>query len=69
MDFVPEESPIKVDHIVVNKETFYMLASVTMADLPGVDSRLVPPPRPFPSLSELAFPVSPRLQSPYCRAI
>ncbi|CAL9100522.1 unnamed protein product [Musa acuminata var. zebrina] len=69
MDFVPDESPIKVEHIVVNKETLYMLASLTMADLPGVDSGLVPPPRPFPPLSELAFPVSARLQSPFWRAI
>ncbi|URE06487.1 hypothetical protein MUK42_34405 [Musa troglodytarum] len=63
MDFVPDESPIKVEHIVVKKETFYMLASLTTADFPSVDSRPVSPPRPFPPLNELAFPVSARLQS------
>lgn len=37
MDFVPDESEIKVDRIPVDKETLEMLASIGMADLPGVE--------------------------------
>ena len=36
MDFVPEFSAIKTDHIEVDKETIDMLASLGMADLPGL---------------------------------
>ncbi|PWA55102.1 40S ribosomal protein S17 [Artemisia annua] len=36
MDFVPEESAIKVDRIEVDKETIEMLAMLGMAELPGV---------------------------------
>jgi len=40
MDFVPEESAIKVDQIEVDKETLEMLASIGMADLPGVEKQV-----------------------------
>ncbi|XP_076899810.1 small ribosomal subunit protein eS17-like [Bidens hawaiensis] len=36
MDFVPDESAIKVDNIEVDKETIELLASLGMSDLPGV---------------------------------
>ena len=36
MDFVPDESAIKVDRIEVDKETLDMLASLGMGDLPGL---------------------------------
>ncbi|XP_068651501.1 small ribosomal subunit protein eS17-like [Aristolochia californica] len=36
MDFVPDESAIKVDNIEVDKETMDMLQALGMADLPGV---------------------------------
>lgn len=36
MDFVPDESAIKTDHIEVDKETIALLASLGMSDLPGV---------------------------------
>jgi small subunit ribosomal protein S17e len=37
MDFVPEKSALEVDEIRVDKETMEMLATLGMADLPGVD--------------------------------
>ncbi|GKD26785.1 40S ribosomal protein S17-like protein, partial [Tanacetum coccineum] len=36
MDFVPEESAIKVDRIEVDKETIEMLGMLGMSELPGV---------------------------------
>ncbi|KAL3623430.1 40S ribosomal protein S17 [Castilleja foliolosa] len=36
MDFVPEESAIKVDRIEVDQETVDLLESLGMKDLPGV---------------------------------
>ncbi|XP_042512711.1 40S ribosomal protein S17-like [Macadamia integrifolia] len=36
MDFVPDESTIKIDNIEVDKETIDMLTALGMADLPGV---------------------------------
>ncbi|URE41993.1 40S ribosomal protein [Musa troglodytarum] len=39
MDFVPDESAIKVDQIVVDKETMDMLTTLGMADLPGVEKQ------------------------------
>ncbi|KAI3826302.1 hypothetical protein L1987_00348 [Smallanthus sonchifolius] len=36
MDFVPDESTIKTDHIEVDKETIELLASLGMSELPGV---------------------------------
>ncbi|EPS65681.1 hypothetical protein M569_09097, partial [Genlisea aurea] len=36
MDFVPDESAIKVDSIEVDKETVDLLESLGMKDLPGV---------------------------------
>ncbi|KAM1650695.1 hypothetical protein ACFXTN_003373 [Malus domestica] len=36
MDFVPEESAIKIDKISVDKETLDMLSALGMADMPGV---------------------------------
>ncbi|XP_009372538.2 40S ribosomal protein S17-4-like [Pyrus x bretschneideri] len=36
MDFVPEESAIKIDEISVDKETIDMLSALGMADMPGV---------------------------------
>ncbi|KAL8517706.1 hypothetical protein ACS0TY_015803 [Phlomoides rotata] len=36
MDFVPDESAIKVDHIEVDQETVDLLESLGMKDLPGV---------------------------------
>ncbi|KAG6506977.1 40S ribosomal protein S17-like [Zingiber officinale] len=50
MDFVPDESAIKVDHIEVDKETLDMLASLGMPDLPGVEKQAdAPAPPAFPS--------------------
>ena len=37
MDFVPEKSALEVEEIRVDKETMEMLASLGMADLPGVE--------------------------------
>ncbi|KAJ6831321.1 40S ribosomal protein S17-like [Iris pallida] len=37
MDFVPDESTIKVDRIEVDRETLDMLAAIGMEDLPGVE--------------------------------
>ncbi|CAN6307580.1 unnamed protein product [Urochloa humidicola] len=37
MDFVPEKSALEVEEILVDKETMEMLASLGMADLPGVE--------------------------------
>ncbi|KAM1349214.1 hypothetical protein PS2_003330 [Malus domestica] len=36
MDFVPEESAIKIDKISVDKETLDMLSTLGMVDMPGV---------------------------------
>ncbi|KAI3683679.1 hypothetical protein L1987_84191 [Smallanthus sonchifolius] len=36
MDFVPDESAIKIDHIEVDKETIELLASLGMSEFPGV---------------------------------
>ncbi|GMP49752.1 hypothetical protein CsSME_00016629 [Camellia sinensis var. sinensis] len=36
MDFVPDESAIKTDHIEVDKETIDLLASLGMSEMPGV---------------------------------
>ncbi|KAA8518488.1 hypothetical protein F0562_015962 [Nyssa sinensis] len=36
MDFVPEESAIKIDRIEVDKETIDLLASLGMSEMPGV---------------------------------
>nr|GMD42900.1 40S ribosomal protein S17 [Ipomoea batatas] len=36
MDFVPEESAIKIDRIEVDQETIDLLAAMGMSDLPGV---------------------------------
>ncbi|KAJ0612746.1 putative ribosomal protein S17e [Helianthus annuus] len=36
MDFVPDESAIRVDNIEVDKETIELLASLGMSELPGV---------------------------------
>ncbi|KAK5802491.1 hypothetical protein PVK06_030086 [Gossypium arboreum] len=36
MDFVPDESAIKVDQIEVDKETLYMLSVLGMSDIPGL---------------------------------
>ncbi|WCJ40019.1 40S ribosomal protein S17 [Euphorbia peplus] len=36
MDFVPEESAIKIDEIKVDKETIDMLAALGMSDFPGL---------------------------------
>ncbi|KAK1303263.1 40S ribosomal protein S17 [Acorus calamus] len=36
MDFVPDESAIRIDNIQVDQETLDMLATLGMADLPGV---------------------------------
>ncbi|KAJ3682321.1 hypothetical protein LUZ60_014894 [Juncus effusus] len=36
MDFVPEESALKVSEIAVDQETIDMLVALGMADLPGV---------------------------------
>ncbi|XP_020594225.1 40S ribosomal protein S17-3-like, partial [Phalaenopsis equestris] len=46
MDFVPEESDIKVDHIEVDSDTLDMLASIGMADLPGVEKMTEAPTAP-----------------------
>ncbi|KAL5721134.1 40S ribosomal protein S17 [Ranunculus cassubicifolius] len=42
MDFVPDESAIKIDHIEVDKETIDMLAALGMAELPGVVQQAEP---------------------------
>ncbi|KAL0911879.1 hypothetical protein M5K25_017810 [Dendrobium thyrsiflorum] len=42
MDFVPEESEIKVEHIEVDSDTLDMLASIGMAELPGVEKMTEP---------------------------
>ncbi|KAF9611889.1 hypothetical protein IFM89_036672 [Coptis chinensis] len=49
MDFVPEESAIKVETIEVDKETMDMLAALGMADLEGV-TRQAEPERNVPFL-------------------
>ncbi|KAL3536055.1 hypothetical protein ACH5RR_004516 [Cinchona calisaya] len=36
MDFVPEESAIKIDRIEVDKETIELLATMGMSELPGI---------------------------------
>ncbi|GFZ08900.1 ribosomal S17 family protein [Actinidia rufa] len=36
MDFVPEESAIKIDRIEVDKETIDLLAALGMSEMPGV---------------------------------
>jgi small subunit ribosomal protein S17e len=36
MDFVPDESALKIDAITVDKETMDLLSALGMADLPGV---------------------------------
>ncbi|KAI7725786.1 hypothetical protein M8C21_013957 [Ambrosia artemisiifolia] len=36
MDFVPDESAIKVDRIEVDKETIELLASLGMSEMPGI---------------------------------
>lgn len=36
MDFVPDESAIKMDDIQVDKETIEMLAAIGMGELPGL---------------------------------
>ncbi|KAG7032927.1 40S ribosomal protein S17-4, partial [Cucurbita argyrosperma subsp. argyrosperma] len=36
MDFVPDESAIKIDEIKVDKETLDMLAAFGMSDIPGL---------------------------------
>ncbi|XP_074370679.1 small ribosomal subunit protein eS17w-like [Apium graveolens] len=36
MDFVPDESAIRTDHIEVDKETIELLASLGMSDVPGI---------------------------------
>ncbi|KAM7467792.1 hypothetical protein LguiB_015354 [Lonicera macranthoides] len=43
MDFVPDESAIKTDVIEVDKETYEMLASLGMSDIPGVVKQTVEP--------------------------
>ena len=39
MDFVPDESAIRTDQIVVDAETIDMLAAISMPDLPGVEKQ------------------------------
>ncbi|RWW20861.1 hypothetical protein BHE74_00019684 [Ensete ventricosum] len=39
IDFIPDESAIRVERIEVDKATFDMLASLVMADLPGVEKQ------------------------------
>ena len=41
MDFVPDESALKVNEILVDKETIEMLTALGMADLPGVEKQEV----------------------------
>jgi len=36
MDFVPDESAIKIDDVKVDKETLEMLASLGMSDIAGI---------------------------------
>lgn len=36
MDFVPDESAIKIDEIKVDKETIDMLAALGMSDIHGI---------------------------------
>ncbi|KAH0711626.1 hypothetical protein AABB24_018225 [Solanum stoloniferum] len=43
MDFVPDESAIKIDLIEVDKETLDMLSSLGMSDLPGVVKQAAEP--------------------------
>ncbi|CDO99925.1 unnamed protein product [Coffea canephora] len=43
MDFVPDESAIKIDVIEVDKETIEMLTELGMADLPGVVKQAAEP--------------------------
>jgi small subunit ribosomal protein S17e len=43
MDFVPDESAIKIDEIKVDKETIDMLAALGMSEIPGlVEAELQP---------------------------
>ncbi|PKU80614.1 40S ribosomal protein S17-3-like [Dendrobium catenatum] len=46
MDFVPEESEIKVEHIEVDSDTLDMLISIGMAELPGVEKMTEAPAAP-----------------------
>ncbi|KAI0499900.1 hypothetical protein KFK09_018108 [Dendrobium nobile] len=46
MDFVPEESEIKVERIEVDSDTLDMLASIGMAELPGVEKMTEAPAAP-----------------------
>ncbi|KAJ0964217.1 hypothetical protein J5N97_029339 [Dioscorea zingiberensis] len=39
MDFVPDESAIKIDQILVDKDTIEMLQSLGMGDMPGVEKQ------------------------------
>lgn len=43
MDFVPDESAIKIDLIEVDKETLDMLSALGMSDLPGVVKQAAEP--------------------------
>ncbi|KAG0496164.1 hypothetical protein HPP92_000855 [Vanilla planifolia] len=43
MDFVPDESALKVDHIEVDSDTHDMLNFIGMGDLPGVEKQVVAP--------------------------
>ncbi|XP_074559046.1 small ribosomal subunit protein eS17-like [Curcuma longa] len=56
MDFVPDESAIKVDQIVVDKETIDMLTSLGMADLPGVEKQTEAPAVPAYSSRPGGYP-------------
>ncbi|KAJ7974871.1 40S ribosomal protein S17-like [Quillaja saponaria] len=50
MDFVPDESAIKIDEIKVDKETIDMLAALGMGDIPGlieVEPQVVVPTQAF----------------------
>ncbi|KAK4835464.1 hypothetical protein QYF36_010080 [Acer negundo] len=48
MDFVPDESAIRIDEIKVDKETVDMLAALGMTDVPGLvivePQAMLPPP-------------------------
>ncbi|KAH0433416.1 hypothetical protein IEQ34_027036 [Dendrobium chrysotoxum] len=46
MDFVPEESEIKVERIEVDSDTLDMLTSIGMAELPGVEKMTEAPAAP-----------------------
>ncbi|KAK8947007.1 40S ribosomal protein S17-3 [Platanthera zijinensis] len=37
MDFIPDESSIKIEEIKVDSDTLEMLTAIGMADLPGVE--------------------------------